>query len=146
MLQETVSAYRREISALQDRNHKMSTMAQRHEHIIHTMSQDLRQATEKLALEEVWREKDKELGLGRKTDGRMSTSYKPRDNYPLFSVFRQFLSKPAAIIPKKSNSQSPGGANLSLLTVSSLLSLLSILQSSINHCFLYLFPPPLAVL
>lgn len=53
MLQETVSAYRREISALQDRNQKMAVMAQRHEHIIHTMSQDLRQANEKLALEEV---------------------------------------------------------------------------------------------
>ncbi|KAM3865905.1 nucleoprotein TPR-like [Diretmus argenteus] len=53
MLQETVSASRREIAALQDRNHKMSATAQRHEHIIHTMSQDLRQTTEKLALEEV---------------------------------------------------------------------------------------------
>ncbi|KAM6989175.1 nucleoprotein TPR-like [Tautogolabrus adspersus] len=53
MLQETVSAYRREISALQDKNQKMAATAQRHEHIIHTMSQDLRQANEKLALEEV---------------------------------------------------------------------------------------------
>jgi len=55
MLQETVSAYRREISALQDRNQKMAATTQRHEHIIHTMSQDLRQANEKLALEEVRR-------------------------------------------------------------------------------------------
>ncbi|XP_068457993.1 nucleoprotein TPR-like isoform X2 [Clinocottus analis] len=53
MLQDTVSAYRREISALQDRNQKMAATTQRHEHIIHTMSQDLRQANEKLALEEV---------------------------------------------------------------------------------------------
>lgn len=53
MVQETVSAYRREISALQDRNQKMATTAQRHEHIIHTMSQDLRQTNEKLALNEV---------------------------------------------------------------------------------------------
>nr|XP_019964353.1 PREDICTED: nucleoprotein TPR-like isoform X2 [Paralichthys olivaceus] len=53
ILQETVSAYRREISALQDRNQKMSATAQRHEHIIHTMTQDLREANEKLALEEV---------------------------------------------------------------------------------------------
>lgn len=53
MLQETVSAYRREIPALQDRNQKMAATAQRHEHIIHTMSQDLRQNNEKLALEEV---------------------------------------------------------------------------------------------
>lgn len=55
MLQENVTAYRREISALQDRNQKMAATAQRHEHIIHTMSQDLRQANEKLALEEVRR-------------------------------------------------------------------------------------------
>lgn len=31
----------------------MSATAQRHEHVIHTMSQDLRQANEKIALEEV---------------------------------------------------------------------------------------------
>uniref|UniRef100_A0A665W921 Nucleoprotein TPR n=1 Tax=Echeneis naucrates TaxID=173247 RepID=A0A665W921_ECHNA len=53
ILQETVSAYRREISALQERNQKMASTTQRHEHIIHTMNQDLRQANEKLALEEV---------------------------------------------------------------------------------------------
>lgn len=53
MLQETVSAYRREISALQDRTQKMAATAQRHEYIIHTMSQDLRLSNEKLALEEV---------------------------------------------------------------------------------------------
>lgn len=53
MHQESVSAYRREVSALQERNQKMAVMIQRHEHVIHTMSQDLRQANEKLALEEV---------------------------------------------------------------------------------------------
>ncbi|XP_037131815.1 nucleoprotein TPR-like isoform X1 [Syngnathus acus] len=53
MLQETVTAFRRETTALQDRNQKMSMTAQRHEHIIYTMTQDLRQANEKLALEEV---------------------------------------------------------------------------------------------
>ncbi|XP_061747344.1 nucleoprotein TPR-like isoform X1 [Nerophis ophidion] len=53
MLQETVTMFRREIAALQDRNQKMAATSQRHEHIIHTMSQDLRQANEKLALEEV---------------------------------------------------------------------------------------------
>lgn len=53
ILQETVSAYRREITALQERNQKMAATAQRHEHIIYTMSQDLRQTNEKLALEEV---------------------------------------------------------------------------------------------
>lgn len=53
ILQETVLAYRREILSLQERNQKMAATAQRHEHIIHTMSQDLRQTNEKLALEEV---------------------------------------------------------------------------------------------
>lgn len=53
MLQETLSAYRREIAALQDRCRKMSAMTQQYEHSIHTMSQDLRQANEKLALEQV---------------------------------------------------------------------------------------------
>lgn len=55
MLQDNVSAYRREICALQERNQKLSATAQQHEHVIHTMSQDLRQANEKLALEEVRR-------------------------------------------------------------------------------------------
>lgn len=53
MLQETVLAYRREISALQDRNQKMAATAQRHEHVILKMTQDLQQANEKLALNEV---------------------------------------------------------------------------------------------
>uniref|UniRef100_A0A8C7YYH4 Nucleoprotein TPR n=1 Tax=Oryzias sinensis TaxID=183150 RepID=A0A8C7YYH4_9TELE len=53
MLQETLAAYRREIAALQERNHKMIATTQQQEHIIHTMSHELRQATEKLALEEV---------------------------------------------------------------------------------------------
>uniref|UniRef100_A0A3Q3DI37 Nucleoprotein TPR-like n=1 Tax=Hippocampus comes TaxID=109280 RepID=A0A3Q3DI37_HIPCM len=53
MLQETVTAFRRETSALQDRNQKMSETVLRYEHIIHTMTQDLRQVNEKLALEEV---------------------------------------------------------------------------------------------
>lgn len=55
ILQETVLAYRREIVALQERNQKMAATAQRHEHIIFTMSQDLRETHEKLALEEVRR-------------------------------------------------------------------------------------------
>ncbi|XP_057713780.1 nucleoprotein TPR-like isoform X1 [Corythoichthys intestinalis] len=53
MLQETVTAFRRETSALQNRNQKIAATVQRLEHIVHTMSQDLRQANEKLALEEV---------------------------------------------------------------------------------------------
>ncbi|XP_029309267.1 nucleoprotein TPR-like, partial [Cottoperca gobio] len=73
MLQETVSAYRREISALQDRNQKMSATAQRHEQIIHTMSQDLRQANEKLALEEVRVENlTKEKDILRQAESRLN--------------------------------------------------------------------------
>ncbi|CAL1580238.1 unnamed protein product [Knipowitschia caucasica] len=53
MLQENVAAYRREITALQDRCKKMSTTSQSQERALFTMSQDLRQANEKLALEEV---------------------------------------------------------------------------------------------
>ncbi|KAM4728904.1 nucleoprotein TPR-like isoform 2-T2 [Anableps anableps] len=53
ILQETVSAYRREITALQKSNQKMATTAQLHEHNIHTMIQDLRKANENLALEQV---------------------------------------------------------------------------------------------
>ncbi|XP_077579861.1 nucleoprotein TPR-like [Stigmatopora nigra] len=53
MLQETVTAFRRETSALQNRNQKIAATVQRLEHIVHTMSQDLRQTNEKLALEEV---------------------------------------------------------------------------------------------
>ncbi|XP_075935829.1 nucleoprotein TPR-like isoform X4 [Anarhichas minor] len=73
MLQDTVSAYRREVSALQDRNQKMAATAQRHEHIIHTMSQDLRQASEKLALEEVRVENlTKERDMLRRAESRLS--------------------------------------------------------------------------
>ncbi|XP_015236386.1 PREDICTED: nucleoprotein TPR [Cyprinodon variegatus] len=52
ILQETVLAYRREITALQTSNQKMTATGQRQEHIIHTMIQDLRRANEKLALEQ----------------------------------------------------------------------------------------------
>ncbi|XP_067330220.1 nucleoprotein TPR isoform X2 [Channa argus] len=73
MLQETVAAYRREISALQDRNQKMAATAQRHEHIIHTMSQDLRQANEKLALNEARIENlTKERDLLRQAESRVT--------------------------------------------------------------------------
>ncbi|XP_029970537.1 nucleoprotein TPR-like isoform X3 [Salarias fasciatus] len=73
MLQETVNAYRREISALQERNQKMAATAQRHEHIIHTMSQDLRQTNEKLALEEVRVENlSKERDLLRQAESRLN--------------------------------------------------------------------------
>ncbi|KAL3987968.1 KAT8 regulatory NSL complex subunit 1 [Sarotherodon galilaeus] len=73
ILQEAVSAYRREIVILQERNQKMSATAQRHEHIIHTMSQDLRQANEKIALEEVRVENlTKERDMLRQAESRLS--------------------------------------------------------------------------
>uniref|UniRef100_A0A3Q4M528 Nucleoprotein TPR n=1 Tax=Neolamprologus brichardi TaxID=32507 RepID=A0A3Q4M528_NEOBR len=73
ILQEAVSAYRREIIILQERNQKMSATAQRHEHVIHTMSQDLRQANEKIALEEVRVENlTKERDMLRQAESRLS--------------------------------------------------------------------------
>ncbi|XP_010785936.1 nucleoprotein TPR-like, partial [Notothenia coriiceps] len=73
MLQDTVSAQRREISALQERNQKMAATAQRHEQIIHTMSQDLRQGNEKLALEEVRVENlTKEKDMLRQAESRLN--------------------------------------------------------------------------
>uniref|UniRef100_A0A6Q2XCN4 Nucleoprotein TPR n=1 Tax=Esox lucius TaxID=8010 RepID=A0A6Q2XCN4_ESOLU len=53
MLQENVNGNRREIAVLQEKNEKMSATAQKHEQIVHTMTQDLRAANEKLAMAEV---------------------------------------------------------------------------------------------
>lgn len=53
-----MSAYRREINALQKSNQTMAATVQRHEHNIHTMVQDLRKANEKLALEQVREKKN----------------------------------------------------------------------------------------
>ncbi|XP_052403719.1 nucleoprotein TPR [Carassius gibelio] len=53
MLQENVNAFRREIEALHEKNQKMTATHQRHEQIIHTMTQDLREANEKLAMAEL---------------------------------------------------------------------------------------------
>ena len=67
MLQETVSAYRRQMAALQEQSTKMAATEQSHEHIIHTLTQDLRAANEKLALAEVRRGRG---GRGRGGRGR----------------------------------------------------------------------------
>ncbi|KAM9322514.1 nucleoprotein TPR-like [Pholidichthys leucotaenia] len=73
MLQENVAAYRREIAVLQERNQKMAATAQRHEHIIHTVSQDLRQTNEKLALEEARVQNlSKERDMLRQAESRLS--------------------------------------------------------------------------
>ena len=63
MLQENVNGYRREIAALHDKSQKMAATAQKHEQIIHTMTQDLRAANEKLALAEVRRLSLAQAGL-----------------------------------------------------------------------------------
>ncbi|XP_073732494.1 nucleoprotein TPR [Misgurnus anguillicaudatus] len=52
MLQENVKGFRREIEAMRERNQKMTATHQRHEEIIHTITQDLREANEKLAMAE----------------------------------------------------------------------------------------------
>ncbi|MEQ2219093.1 hypothetical protein XENOCAPTIV_012374, partial [Xenoophorus captivus] len=75
--EETVSAYRREIAALQKRNQNMAATAQRHEHIIHTTIQDLRKANEKLALEQVRRRiLGTVLSLNSKTETRQRLNNK----------------------------------------------------------------------
>ncbi|CAL8346974.1 unnamed protein product [Merluccius merluccius] len=72
MLQDTVSAYRREITALQDRASKMSTLSQQQENIIHTLTHDLRLTNEKLALEEVRVENvSKERDLVKQAESRL---------------------------------------------------------------------------
>ena len=53
MLQDTVAAYRREISALQARSTRTAALNQQQESIIHTLTHDLRLTNERLALEEV---------------------------------------------------------------------------------------------
>ncbi|XP_061097242.1 nucleoprotein TPR [Conger conger] len=53
MLQENMEGYRREIASLREKSQKMAATGQRQEQIIHTMTQDLRAANEKLALAEV---------------------------------------------------------------------------------------------
>ncbi|MFT7809073.1 nucleoprotein TPR-like isoform X3 [Arapaima gigas] len=52
MLQENVDGYRREIASLRDSNQKMTTTNQKHQQAIHTLTEDLKEAKEKLALAE----------------------------------------------------------------------------------------------
>ncbi|XP_051554060.1 nucleoprotein TPR-like isoform X2 [Myxocyprinus asiaticus] len=53
MIQGNVNGYRREIEALREKNQKMTATHQRHEQIIHTITQDLREANEKLSMAEL---------------------------------------------------------------------------------------------
>ncbi|KAJ8277980.1 hypothetical protein GJAV_G00082380 [Gymnothorax javanicus] len=52
MLQDNVEGYRREIATLQEKGQKTSATTQKQEEIIHTMTQDLRAANERLAMAE----------------------------------------------------------------------------------------------
>ncbi|XP_069794284.1 translocated promoter region b, nuclear basket protein isoform X2 [Narcine bancroftii] len=64
MLQNNVDGFRREIASLRDRCQKLTTTVQKQEHIINSMTQDLRASNEKLALEETRGEnlrKEKEM-------------------------------------------------------------------------------------
>ncbi|KAI1882928.1 hypothetical protein AGOR_G00239940 [Albula goreensis] len=53
MLQESMEGYRREIASLREKSQKMAGTSQKQEQIIHTMTQDLRAANEKLAVAEI---------------------------------------------------------------------------------------------
>lgn len=53
MLQDNVEGYRKEIAALREKNQKQATMGQKNEQTVHTLTQDLRAANEKLSMIEV---------------------------------------------------------------------------------------------
>ncbi|XP_061093863.1 translocated promoter region b, nuclear basket protein isoform X2 [Conger conger] len=52
MLQDNVEGYRREIASLREKSQKATATTQKQEEIIHTMTQDLRAASERLAMAE----------------------------------------------------------------------------------------------
>ncbi|KAK7162888.1 hypothetical protein R3I93_007053 [Phoxinus phoxinus] len=73
MLQENVNGFQREIEALREKNQKMNATHQRHEQIIHTMTQDLREANEKLTMAELRVENTrKERDILRQVENRLS--------------------------------------------------------------------------
>uniref|UniRef100_A0A6Q2XHY6 Nucleoprotein TPR n=1 Tax=Esox lucius TaxID=8010 RepID=A0A6Q2XHY6_ESOLU len=53
MLQDNVEGYRKEIASLREKGQKMAAAAQKSEQTVHTMTQDLRAAQEKLSMAEV---------------------------------------------------------------------------------------------
>ncbi|KAI5099153.1 nucleoprotein TPR isoform X2, partial [Silurus meridionalis] len=53
MLQENLNSYRREINSQREKIQKLSSTSQKYEQIIHTMTQDLREANEKVAVAEI---------------------------------------------------------------------------------------------
>lgn len=54
MLQDNVEGYRKEIASLREKDQKMATAAQKHEQTIHTLTEDLKAAKEKLTMAEVY--------------------------------------------------------------------------------------------
>lgn len=59
MIQENLNSYRREINSQREKIQKLTATSQKYEQIIHTMTQDLREAIEKLAVAEVCPERNK---------------------------------------------------------------------------------------
>lgn len=53
MLQDNVEGYRKEIATLNEKNQKQTATIQQNQQSIHTLTQDLRVASEKRALAEV---------------------------------------------------------------------------------------------
>ena len=53
MLQDTVDGYRKEIASLREKAQKMAATAQKNEQSVHSLTQDLRAAQEKLTMAEV---------------------------------------------------------------------------------------------
>lgn len=53
MLQDNVEGYRKEIASLRDKTQKQAAAGQKSEQTVHTLSQDLRAANEKLSTIEV---------------------------------------------------------------------------------------------
>lgn len=53
MLQDNVEGYRKEIASLNEKSQKQAAAIQQSEQTIHTLTQDLRAAVEKLSIAEV---------------------------------------------------------------------------------------------
>ncbi|KAM9468929.1 nucleoprotein TPR-like isoform 3-T3 [Clarias gariepinus] len=72
MLQENLNSYRREISSQREKIQKLSATSQKYEQIINTMTMDLREANEKLAVAEVRCENlRKERDISKQVENRL---------------------------------------------------------------------------
>ncbi|KAG9351114.1 hypothetical protein JZ751_025004 [Albula glossodonta] len=73
MLQDNVEGYRREIASLHEKSQKTTTTTQKQEQIIHTMTQDLHAANERLAMAEARSENlRKERDMLKMVESRLS--------------------------------------------------------------------------